>query len=114
MTTADKVSLRGQLLAEIEQAEDDLAYEREKALRLAAGLREAAERIETSGRVEPSGGDFEMESNLATVLPSTFRPLFDFDGAVSLLSNLKKKRQTLVNLRLRDSLMTRRGAINTL
>jgi hypothetical protein len=114
MTAQDRLSIRGQLLAEIEQTENEFGHQRERAFRLVDELRDAATRIEQSAGLAPSTEDFTAETNPVHQLPPQFQSTLDFPKAVEVMGEMRKVRQRLCNLRQRNSLMSGRNSVNTL
>ncbi len=113
MTDVQRLSIRGQLLAEIEQAEEDFVYCREQALRLASGMRMAAEIIEQNAMSAPSAEDCLAGPHLSQQLPElTYRPLLDYSATIAGLTVLRKARQRVHDLHQRKSLMSNRASVN--
>lgn len=115
MTDNQRISIRSQLLAEIEQAEDDFACRREQALRLAREFRQVAEIAEHNAMAIPSAEDCLAGPSLSQQLPEqTYKSVLDYPATISLLSEVRKARQKVHDLRQRKSLMWNRGSVNTI
>lgn len=100
------------LLAEIDKAAKNLTSKQEKALQWAAQLQDIAAYIHASARIAPSAEDFEMETGVS--MPPCFKSMFDLDQLHLLLSEMRRHRQALYNLRMQKSLIFPRNAANTL
>lgn len=103
MTDQEKRLQRAQLQVEVEEAELELAHLREKAIRLVGSLRTIADKIEMNANLRPSADDFLMEVELERRLAPENQQTMDYAAAVSVIFQLRKARQDLLNLRERKS-----------
>jgi hypothetical protein len=111
MTEQEKKMERANLFLELEDATSDLVHLRERAFRFAKCLRDAAAKIESSAREEPSGNDFTAEGDLMRRLDPRSQEALNYDAAVKLIEELKTARQNLYNLNLRKSSLASAGSI---
>ena len=106
MTDPEKLSIRGQLLAQAEQSENDLALHREKALQIAASLKTAANVISNFALADPSGEDCLAGPPPTQQIPQhPFQSVLDYSQVVAVLVELRAVRQDVYNLRQRKALI---------
>ena len=106
MTAEEKLSISKRLRSEVTDAEDTLAYTREKALQYTQQLREVIQTIEASCKLEPSREDFDMDATRPELrLSPEYQGALNYTTAITLISNLKFARQALFNVQQRRARM---------
>jgi len=102
MTEDAKREVRVRLQIELEDAESELAHLRENALAAVDSLYETANKLRHNARLEPSRGDFSMESDLRDRLtPDQIAKHVPSDAVIRMISELRQSRQKVFNLKER-------------
>lgn len=100
---------------ELSDAMSNLTVLRQKAIGLADDFPWAAEVLNRSAIVEPSGEDCEAGPPPTQQLPFTrYGREPSYEKVIQLLQDLKMARQEAYNAKLRQSVSRRRNTINTL
>lgn len=103
MTDQEKKQQRVSLGIEIEDAQQEFAYLREKALRWAGNLDAIAKKVYRVATLNPSAADFTAEFELANRLTPECRPVLNFEEIEKLIEELRAARKQLFNLAERKS-----------
>lgn len=104
MTTDEKRRHRAELQIEIEDAESDFAYCRDRARGLASGLQEVAAVILRNAELETrtDNYDFTADAELENRLsPTQLAKVQDWKSVIEIFGELRGYRQCLHNLRKR-------------
>jgi hypothetical protein len=103
VTEHEKLEQRVRLGVEVETAKENLAHEREKALRLADDLERWAKWLRHHANKQPSATDFSPPSDADLTIRSDgrYRECLNFDSLLRLEESLRDARQTASNLELR-------------
>jgi hypothetical protein len=102
MTTDEKRMHRAKLLIDLEDAESDLAFSRDKARDMVYAMRTVIDTLEHSVELEPSSGDFTADGDLEIRLSLAQHANFvTVAAAGGVISEMKKCRQSVFNLRER-------------
>ena len=100
MTNQDRNLYRGQLLVQIENAEEDLGLLRGDAISAARGLEGIAEKLRWNAGLEPSPSDFTAEGDVENRLtPDEVASFATVDSVSKMIERMKKARQDVFNLR---------------
>jgi hypothetical protein len=113
MTEQEKRQERAALQIEIENANEDLAYLRAKALRLADGFAEVSRKFRTNGSLNPSGADFDPASEIENRIRPELETLFDFTATVALIDQLRTARKKVFNLSERKAQLSTASPLMT-
>jgi hypothetical protein len=106
MPEFEKKLHRGTMLAEIEDADSELACLRDQAIGMAERLEEIAGSLRRNARLEPSPSDFMAEGDIDNRLTPDQIAKFETPQSVShVIEELKNARQELVNLRKRSAMV---------
>jgi len=103
MTDQEKRQQRVNLMIDLEEAQEELAHLRERALRVADGLESAARKMRENADCQPSNADFSPEQELSSKLSQRHQEAMDHEQATSLIENLRMARQRVVQLNQRRS-----------
>lgn len=96
MTNDQKRQLRGDVAIALEDAKDNFAGLRVKALRLSENLKFVANWIADRANITPSGADFNP--TVEPVRPDTkYQDAMNFEAVLSLDAELKQARQDVEN-----------------
>jgi len=100
MTDKDRKLHRGQLLVQIEDAEDDLGGLRGQAISAARSLEEVADKLRQNAALEPSPTDFTIEGDVNNrFTPNEVATFAAIDSLAKLIEAMKRARQDVFNLR---------------
>jgi ubiquinone biosynthesis protein UbiJ len=109
MTDQEKKIQRAQLQVELDDARDDLAHLREKAIRLANKIEQVCQLLRRNASREPSAADFTAEADMANRLQPEHQSALDHSEIVKLIDELKVTRQKVFNLSERKAARTYDG-----
>lgn len=102
MTADEKRMQRAQLIIELEDAESDLAFSRDKARAMVHTLQTVIDTLQNNIELEPSSRDFTADGELENRLTLAQHANFVTVAATgSVISEMRKCRQNLFNLRER-------------
>jgi hypothetical protein len=109
MTEQEKKQQRANLLIEIDDAGQDFAHLREKALSLTDRLGEIAQKVYVNANLKPSRSDFSAEAELAGKLNPEHQTVLNFDEIGNLIEELRTARKRLFNLAERKAQLSSNG-----
>ena len=109
MTDQEKKLQRAQLQVEFDDARDDLAHLREKAIRLANNIEQVCQLLRKNASLDPSAADFSAEVDMANRLQPEHQSALDQSGIVKLIDELKVTRQKVFSLSERKAALTNGG-----
>lgn len=98
MTDKEKRLHRAQLLIDIEDAEKELAYIRDKAASVIEEHRTITEALKVNIEIEPSHADFTVDSEVVQRLTPSAIVLDGGQAAAALIAEMRRARQRLFNL----------------
>jgi hypothetical protein len=102
MTVDEKRMRRAQLIIDLEDAESDLAFSRDKARDMCHTMQTVIDTLQHSIELEPSSRDFTADGELETRLSLAQHANFvTVAAAGGVISEMKKCRQSVFNLRER-------------
>lgn len=109
MTNTEQRRQRVELRIDLEDADNGLAHLRERAIRSAQALELIARKLRDNTKLEPSRADFDVEAELAMRLtPEEFGILKTSGDSITLqIAEMRQQRQTVFNLRERDTSLSR-------
>ena len=98
MTDQEKREQRVNLLIDLEEAQEELAHIRERALRVADDLESAAQKMRENADCQPSKAAFSPEQELASKLTQRHQEAMYFDQAANLIEKLRTSRRRVFQL----------------
>lgn len=100
MTNQERNLYRGQLLVQIENAEEDLGLLRCDAISAARGLEGITEKLRRNAWLEPSPSDFTPEGDIENRLtPDEIATFATVESVSKLIERMKRARQDVFNFR---------------
>jgi hypothetical protein len=103
VTDQEKKQQRVSLGIELEDAQVELAYLREKAFQIADRLDEITNRIRVNATRKPSRADFDSDIEMENRLGPEHQSVLSFEETGKLIEDLRAARKKLYNLSERKS-----------